>query len=290
MERQQEYELRKKIADAIQNDVDRVFSEKLQLFNHDFYYEILFPLIVLEMNYKMKSEESLAAGLGDSNEYLILVNPLREAIYWYIHRVLISDRKISFSKKRYVPSLGEEYSFVEYVLQLHDEFKRGEQIREIRDCASKVMIKPEDDNTYGFYFPVISEKYHKELLYYYGLDDTLNFEVEKEIFVECEKYLHDKINVKELIKHPQKIYIFYNILNRMANVIDLEALYLQCLMHRRNAMQEVPELKGLSETCNRIYKLQDVDVLFQCLLMDQMDWEEEKLYVQFSTLYLLKGK
>ena len=156
MERQQEYELRKKIADAIQNDVDRVFSEKLQLFNHDFYYEILFPLIVLEMNYKMKSEESLAAGLGDSNEYLILVNPLREAIYWYIHRVLISDRKISFSKKRYVPSLGEEYSFVEYVLQLHDEFKRGEQIREIRDCASKVMIKPEDDNTYGFYFPVIS--------------------------------------------------------------------------------------------------------------------------------------
>lgn len=80
MERQQEYELRKKIADAIQNDVDRVFSEKLQLFNHDFYYEILFPLIVLEMNYKMKSEESLAAGLGDSNEYLILVNPLREAI------------------------------------------------------------------------------------------------------------------------------------------------------------------------------------------------------------------
>lgn len=68
----------------------------------------------------------------------------------------------------------------------------------------------------------------------------------------------------------------------------LEALYLQCLMHRRNAMQEIPKLKGLSETCNRIYKLQDVDVLFQCLLMDQMDWEEEKLYVQFSTIYLLK--
>lgn len=74
----------------------------------------------------------------------------------------------------------------------------------------------------------------------------------------------------------------------VARLLDLEALYLQCLMHRRNAMQEIPELKGLSETCNRIYKLQDVDVLFQCLLMDQMDWEEEKLYVQFSTIYLLK--
>ena len=96
MERQKEYELRKKIAEAIQNDVDRVFSEKLQLLNHDFCDEILFPLTVLEMNYKMKSEESVAAGLEDANEYLILVNPLREAIYWYIHKELVSDRKIRF--------------------------------------------------------------------------------------------------------------------------------------------------------------------------------------------------
>ena len=220
MERQQEYELRNKIADAIQNDVDRVFSENLQLLNHDFYREILFPLTVLEMNYKMKSDESVADGLGDSNEYLILVNPLREAIYWYIHKELVSEKKITFSKKRYIPSLDEGYSFVEYVLRLHDEFKRGEQIREIRDCASKVMIKSEGNNEYGFYFPVISEKYHKELLYYYGLDDTLNSEVERATFVECEKYLHNKINVKELVIHPQKIHIFYNILKGMANIID----------------------------------------------------------------------
>lgn len=220
MERQQEYELRKKVADTIQNDVDRVFSEKLQLFNHDFYSEILFPLIVLEMNYKMKSEESVAAGLEDSNEYLILVNPLREAIYWYIHKEVASDRNIVFSKKVYIPSLDEEYSFVEYVLQLHDELKRGEQIREIRDCASKVIIKSENDNEYGFYFPVVSEKYHKELLYYYGLDDTLNSEVERATFVECEKYLIDKINVEELIMNPRKIHIYYNILRGMANAID----------------------------------------------------------------------
>ena len=103
MERQQEYELRKEIADAIKKDVDRVFSEKLQLLNHDFYREILFPLTVLEMNYKMKSEESIKAGLEDSNEYLNLVNPLREAIYWYIHKELTSDRKIKFSKRTHIP-------------------------------------------------------------------------------------------------------------------------------------------------------------------------------------------
>lgn len=41
------------------------------------------------------------------------------------------------------------------------------------------------------------------------VDRVFSEKLEKEIFVECEKYLHDKINVKELIKHPQKIYIFY---------------------------------------------------------------------------------
>lgn len=220
MERQQEYELREKIADAIQNDVNRVFFEKLQLLNHDFYGEIIFPLTVLERTYKKKSDESVMDGLEDSNEYLILVNPLREAIYWYIHKELASDKKIAFSKKAYIPSSSEEYLFIEYILQLHDEFKRGEQIREIRDCASKVIIKSEGNNKYGFYFPVISEKYHKELLYYYGLDDTLNFEAERITFVECEKYLHNKINVKELITYPWKINIYYNILKRMASVID----------------------------------------------------------------------
>ena len=163
----------------------------------------------------------------------------------------IGGYNIAYTSQFFKRQMG--ISFVEYVLRLHDEFKRGEQIREIRDCASKVMIKPEDDNTYGFYFPVISEKYHKELLYYYGLDDTLNFEVEKEIFVECEKYLHDKINVKELIKHPQKIYIFYNILNRMANVIDTKYFEL-CKKRVMSDLNKISSssLRSLDDNTNKV--------------------------------------
>lgn len=253
MERQEEYELRKKISDAMLNDVDRVFYENLKLLDHDFYDEILFPLNVLEMNFKMKSDESVAAGLADANEYLILVNPLREAIYWYIHKELASDRKIRFSKKADIPSLEEEYSFVAYVLQLHDEFKRGKQIKEIRDCASKVMIKSEGVNKYGFYFPVISEKYHKELLYYYGLDDTLNFEVERAIFVECEKYLHNKINVKEVLKHPQKLYIYYNILKGMANAIDIKYFEL-CKKRVMSDLNKISSssLRSIDDNSNKV--------------------------------------
>lgn len=253
MERQQEYELRKKIADAIQSDVDKVFSKKLQVLNHDFYSEILFPLTVLEMTYKKKSDESVMDGLEDSNEYLILVNPLREAIYWYIQKELESDKRISFSRKEYIPSSSEQYSFIEYILQLHDEFKRGEQIREIRDCASKVIIKSEGDNKYGFYFPVISEKYHKELLYYYGLDDTLNFEVERAAFAECEKYLHNKINVKELIMYPRKINIYYNILKTMASSIDTKYFEL-CKKRIMSDLNKISSssLRSIDDNTNKV--------------------------------------
>lgn len=68
----------------------------------------------------------------------------------------------------------------------------------------------------------------------------------------------------------------------------LIGLYLQCLIHRKEVMQEIPQLEGFSEVCNRIYRLRDVDVLFQCLLLDQMEWEDGKLYGHFSTVYLLK--
>ncbi|MDD3278723.1 MAG: hypothetical protein PHG16_07535 [Lachnospiraceae bacterium] len=69
----------------------------------------------------------------------------------------------------------------------------------------------------------------------------------------------------------------------------LEALYLQCLINRKEVMLHQEMLEGFSEVCNRIYRLEDVDVLFQCLLMDNMDWQDNRLYVQFSTMYLLKN-
>lgn len=70
----------------------------------------------------------------------------------------------------------------------------------------------------------------------------------------------------------------------------MEALYLQCLTCRKEVMQHTEYLEGFSEVCNRIYRLEDVDVLFQCLIMDNMNWENGRLYVQFSTVYKLIQK
>lgn len=68
----------------------------------------------------------------------------------------------------------------------------------------------------------------------------------------------------------------------------LEALYLQCLVSRKEVMQHTECLEGFPETSNRIYRLEDVDVLFQCLLMDNMKWEGNNLCANFNTVYLLK--
>lgn len=67
----------------------------------------------------------------------------------------------------------------------------------------------------------------------------------------------------------------------------LEALYLQCLINRKEVIQHRESLEGLSEVCNRIYRLEDVDILFQCLIMDNMQEENGKIYAQFSTVYIL---
>lgn len=67
----------------------------------------------------------------------------------------------------------------------------------------------------------------------------------------------------------------------------LTALYLQCLINRKEVMLHTEYLEGVSEVCNQIYRLKDVDVLFQCLMMDNMEWEDGRMYAEFSTVYLI---
>lgn len=73
--------------------------------------------------------------------------------------------------------------------------------------------------------------------------------------------------------------------NILANPVS--SLYIQCLINRKEIMLHTEYLEGVSEVCNQIYRLENVDVLFQCLMMDNMEWEDGRVYGQFSTMYLL---
>lgn len=222
MERQHEYEIRNCIADAIKEDVERVFKEVYGKLGTSFINKFLFPLTALELNYKRKSEESIMVGLGASDELLLLVNPLREAVFWFIKRILSEERRIKPQLGNVIINETEETAFVEFVLQIHDEYKRGEQIREIRDCSSKVKLGLESENVFSFYFPRVSELYQKEMLYYYGMDDSLNTEKERQLFEQCEMYLINKCKMTDMVENPGQLFLTYNLLNHMENKIDTQ--------------------------------------------------------------------
>ena len=63
---------------------------------------------------------------------------------------------------------------------------------------------------------------------------------------------------------------------------------MQSLMYRKELALQKGLLEDMSEICNRIYQLENVDVLFQCMMMDMASWDEDKLYIQFSTMFLLE--
>ena len=222
MERQREYEIRNSIADAIKEDVERVFKEVYGKLGTSFINKFLFPLTALELNFKRKSEESIMIGLGASNELLLLVNPLREAVFWFIKRILSEERRTKPQLGNVIINETEETAFVQFVLQIHDEYKRGDQIREIRDSSSKVKLERESENVFSFYFPRVSELYQKEMLYYYGMDDSLNTEKERKLFEECEMYLINKCKMMDMVENPGQLFLTYNLLNHMENKIDTQ--------------------------------------------------------------------
>ena len=66
------------------------------------------------------------------------------------------------------------------------------------------------------------------------------------------------------------------------------ALYTYCLSARKAVALENIELEGLSETELAMVKLERVrEVLFQVLLLDDVKFEDGKMYAELCTIYIL---
>ena len=65
------------------------------------------------------------------------------------------------------------------------------------------------------------------------------------------------------------------------------ALYTYCLSARKAVALETIEMEGLSETELSMVKLESVrEVLFQALLLDDMKFEDGKMYAELCSMYL----
>ena len=67
------------------------------------------------------------------------------------------------------------------------------------------------------------------------------------------------------------------------------ALYTYCLSARKAVALENIEPEGLSEAELAMVKLENVrEVLFQALLLDDVKFEDEKMYAELYTIFLIK--
>ena len=65
-------------------------------------------------------------------------------------------------------------------------------------------------------------------------------------------------------------------------------LYAQCLSARKAVALENIEMEGLSETELGMVKLETVrEVLFQALLLDDVKFEDGKMYAELCTILLI---
>ena len=83
----------------------------------------------------------------------------------------------------------------------------------------------------------------------------------------------------------------YGDINTYAFVMSdkfIMGLYAQCLSARKAVVLEDIELEGLSETELGMVKLETVrEVLFQAWLLDNVKFEDGKMYAELCTIYLL---
>ena len=67
------------------------------------------------------------------------------------------------------------------------------------------------------------------------------------------------------------------------------ALYTYCLLARKAVALENIEPEGLSEAELAMVKLERVrEVLFQTLLLDDVKFEDDKMYAELYTIFLIK--
>ena len=68
------------------------------------------------------------------------------------------------------------------------------------------------------------------------------------------------------------------------------ALYTHCLVARKEAAVQDWQVEGFTEKEYEMVRLENVGgVLFQALLIDDVKFEDRKMYTELNTIYYLQG-
>lgn len=274
MTRQEEFDLREGIYEAMLSDVNKQLDTCYEKVKNSYKMIVVYPLAVLEQEFKNMSYKSIEKGL-DNFEALIIVNPLREAVYWFVREMCLrqKDFKAVTCKINYeAPGFGKE--FKDFVLSLHDKYLKANQIRQMRSSTKVILNELKSNpNHVRLLFPTIEDSYDKGLIYYYGLDDASRLNDESEIVIESEKFLVDNFFPKEFIESKEefnsyiraielletKINIIYYELCKKRVSIDIDKIAHQLsssiIKNREELISVVAFFYYLSRICMQKYSL-----------------------------------
>ncbi|MDE5907721.1 MAG: hypothetical protein K2H52_03085 [Lachnospiraceae bacterium] len=226
MDKNEEYHVKKEINKLIYNNIEEAFDRVINTSKGTYRTLIAYPLSVLENQYKVYSEVSVLTGFS-SMELLLLINPLRQAVFWFIKEILkrnmefrVEDAFYDFRNKEF------GHPFCDFILNLHESYLDMQKL-DINRGVARVEFNEIAENKYEIMFPTIKEAYDKEMLYYYGLDDALSSEREREKVIKVDKYLFSIFDAEKLTKYPDRLPGYIEKCDNMLNRTDAK-LYRLC--------------------------------------------------------------
>lgn len=208
MDKQREYEIRKKISNNIKRRVQKEIRKYFEHYQNNIGMLLYYPLILMEKKF-------LNAG-----PLRIEAEPDRLATAWFLKELINLGYKekleFDFNEDDYFM-----YEHVEYpsIKKLHNDAQLANDIMDMKSI-SKLIIEEISPGKFNLYHSKIENTYHKEAIYFLGLDDQNTFDQE-----ENERNLANEYLAVNYLLNPGNI----SRIKKLYTNTDLNALSLSIL-------------------------------------------------------------
>lgn len=202
MEKQLEYDLRKQIGDHVSERVESALDRYWNKFSSKVGFLFQYPLNALEESFQRL--QGGPEGVWD-----------REVVSWFLKQMMLrgsfpqqfefDPQEFSEFKDTLYPKLSNLYRDTQFIEQL-----------QLMRSVNKIQIREEGPDLYSLHRPMIMDSYDSEKLYYLGLDDESQINLEVQARTKVNAYFTKKLELERKA--------FIRRLNGLTTNVDKELL------------------------------------------------------------------
>ncbi len=208
-----EFIIRNKIADIIQERIDNVINSYYSRYRDNIGFLIFYPMIKLESRFRDE----------DPHHENAIID--RRATGWFIKEImklpLNSSLNFTFKEEEY-----KEYeSFYPIIKCMYNDYRTISEIRDMSSIAKSMIVEVESGK-YEITTAFVDDSFIKEIAYYDGLDDAENFKLERIKAAAPVEYIVSKygMDLKNVIRNIDrlKIDIDYELLKLCEDRVEID--------------------------------------------------------------------